>query len=159
MTRCACGVVAMLVLPLSGAAADDQLHNHHRTDATNAHIRLTINPEARVSVMLAGSLPPPLPCGTAVDLQVSILNAGFVTAHLEAHWVGPAPPGVTFHFAEQPLTGASEELRTLRVTLTRPGSTDLTVAFRAARDMPDLGGRDRVHFLMSCESQEALGPR
>jgi hypothetical protein len=36
-----------------------------------APIQITINPEARVSVALAGSLPPPVPCGTAADFSVN----------------------------------------------------------------------------------------
>ena len=40
--------------------------------------------------------------------------------------------------------------RTLHITLARPGPTDLTIAIRARNEIPDLGGRDRVHFLMRC---------
>jgi hypothetical protein len=29
--------------------------------------------------------------------------------------------------------------------------TDLTIAFKAHNEVPDLGGRDRVHFLMRCQ--------
>ena len=49
-----------------------------------------------------------------------------------------------------PLSGAAEELRTLRVTLTSRGPTDLTIGFRTRNNTPDLGGRDRVHFLLDC---------
>jgi hypothetical protein len=34
--------------------------------------------------------------------------------------------------------------------LIKPGSTDLTLSFRTHNNAPDLGGRDRIHFLMRC---------
>jgi hypothetical protein len=112
-------------------------------------IKITINPEARVSVGLAGTLPPPALCGTIIELPVKIVNQGFVTARLEAELVG-TPTGVTLDFHPDPLKGVPEELRKMLITLTKPGTIDLTVAFRAHNEMPDLGGRDRIHFLMQC---------
>lgn len=113
-------------------------------------IKITINPEARVSVGLAGTLPPPVLCGTTTDLPLRIVNQGFVTASVEASLVGDAPAGVTLYFRPEPLRGVPEELRKLHITLTKPGLTDLTIAFRAHNEIPDLGGRDRIHFLMHC---------
>ena len=75
---------------------------------------------------------------------------GFVTAQLEAELVGEIPPGVTIDYHPEPLRGVPQELRKLRITLTKPGLTDLTIAFGAHNEIPDLGGRDRVHFLLSC---------
>jgi hypothetical protein len=91
-----------------------------------------------------------VPCGTPTDLRVRIVNQGFVTAPLEAHLVGNAPPGLVLEFQHTPLTGAPEEFRQLRLTLARPGSTDVTIAFRARHHEPDLAGRNRVHFLLRC---------
>jgi hypothetical protein len=48
------------------------------------------------------------------------------------------------------LQGVPEELRMLHLTLTKPGVTNLTIAFKAHNEIPDLGGRDRVHFLLRC---------
>src|SRR4030095_3823467 len=129
--------VGIAVTALSSAAAE-------------APILLTINPEARVSVAMAGPLPPAVPCGSALDLNVKVVNQGFVTAHLEAALVGTAPAGVTANLDPEPLKGVPEESRVLRVTLTHPGQTDLTVALRAHNEIPDLGGRDRIHFLVEC---------
>jgi hypothetical protein len=53
----------------------------------NFPIVVTINPEARVSVALAGPMPQAHP-GTPVDLPVKVVNLGFVTATLEAELVG-----------------------------------------------------------------------
>jgi hypothetical protein len=113
-------------------------------------IQITINPEARVSVALAGPLPHPVPCGTAADFSVKILNQGFITSTLEAEFVGDIPLGVNLDFHPEPLKGVREELRHLRITLTRPGPADLTIAFKAHNEVPDLGGRDRIHFVMHC---------
>jgi hypothetical protein len=115
-----------------------------------APIQVTINPEARVSVALAGSLPQPVPCGTAADFSLKILNQGFITSRLEAEFVGDTPADVSLDFHPEPLKGVREELRHLRITVTRPDPTDLTIAFKAHYEVPDLGGRDRIHFVMHC---------
>ena len=113
-------------------------------------IQITINPEARVSVALVGSLPRPVPCGTAADFSVKILNQGFITSRLEAEFVGDTPEGVNLDFHSERLKGLREEFRHLRITLKRPGPADLTIAFKAHNEIPDLGGRDRIHFVMQC---------
>jgi len=115
----------------------------------NPPIVVTINPEARVSVVLAGPLPQAHP-GSAVDLAVKVVNLGFVTATLEAELVGDAVPGASLEFHPGPLRGKPVETRVLHLTLKNPGTVDLTVAFRTHNEIPDLGGRDRIHFLMVC---------
>jgi hypothetical protein len=129
------------------------MHDQHKTEMglpNDPPIKITINSEARISVTLAGPLPPAPPCGTVTDLPVTIVNQGFVTARLEAQLVGDAPAGVTIDFRPEPLKGVPRELRQLQIALTKPGLTDLTIAFRAHNELPDLGGRDRVHVLMRC---------
>lgn len=149
-----CAIVILSVLSaLAGANEGQHLHDNdgmQKASLDNPPIKITINPEARVSVALAGSLPAPAPCGTAAELLLKIVNQGFVTSQLEAKLVGDAPQGVTLDFHPEPLKGVPVELRELHIMLTKPGPTDLTIAFRADNDIPDLGGRDRVHFLMSC---------
>lgn len=151
MTRKGNGIAAMLLLPALACAQSD----HHGMEMPGAvsgdpPIRITINPEARVSVTLAGALPSPARCGSTTYFPVKIVNQAFATTSLEADLVGDTPAGVTLEFHPEPLKGRPEELRELRITLTKPGVTDLTIAFRAHNDAPDLGGRDRVHFLMRC---------
>ena len=154
MICAACALAALFPLyALSCAAEAEHIHDHQGMQPSSIHeppIKITINPEARVSVTLAGAFPPPGPCGTAADLLVKIVNAGFVTARLEAELVDTVPAGVTLELDPQPLKGVPEEVRHLRITLTQSGPTDLTIAFRAHHEIPDLGGRDRIHFLMSC---------
>ena len=148
-------VVAVFLLPALARANDEHTHDHRAMEMgvgspNDPPIKITINPEARVSVTLAGQLPPPAPCGIAADLPVKIVNQGFVTAQLEAELVDNAPAGVTLDFHPAPLKGLPEELRALRIVLAQPGPADLTIAFKAHNEIADLGGRDRVHFLMSC---------
>jgi hypothetical protein len=148
-------VAVMLILPALVCAAGDRQHIHDRAmidgqSPKDPPIRITINPEARVSVILTGALPPPTRCGTISDLPVKIVNQGFVTARLEAELVGDAPAGVTLDFRPLPLTGVPEEFRELHIVMTNPGPIDLTIAFRAHNETPDLGGRDRIHFLLRC---------
>lgn len=121
-----------------------------KTAAQEAPIQITINPEARVSVALAGTLPQPVPCGTPADFSVRILNQGFVTSRLEAEFVGDTPAGASLDFHPEPLKGVREEFRHLRIRLARPDPVDLTIAFKAHNEVPDLGGRDRIHFVMRC---------
>jgi cell division septation protein DedD len=148
-------LVAVFLLPAFARANDEHTQDHRAMEMgvgspNDAPIKITINPEARVSVALAGQLPPPAPCGIATDLPVKIVNQGFVTAQLEAELVGNAPAGVTLDFHPTPLKGLPEEMRALRIVLAQPGPVDLTIAFKAHNEIADLGGRDRVHFLMSC---------
>lgn len=150
--------IATAVMSAVGArAADDHSAHEHHTSTTNgpeASIEITINPEVRVSVLKKGELPPQVFCGESLDVPVRIVNRGFLTAPLEATLVDSVPDGASVLFSPEPLTGIGEERRTLRITLTKPGLVDITVAFRAKRDISDLGGRDRVHLLVECRSQQ-----
>lgn len=149
-------MVVVFCLPTLACADDNEHMRRHQkmeveaTSRNDAPIKVTINPEARLSVTLAGAMPPPAACGTAANLLVNIVNRGFVTARLEAQLVGDPPVGVTLNFHPAPLKGVPQEFRELLITLTKPGLIDLTIAFKAHNEIADLGGRDRVHFLMRC---------
>jgi hypothetical protein len=141
------------LLPIVVLAQGEREERGHTTEAalsTVAPIVITINPEARVSVKLGGALPAPVPCGKPADLSVKIVNQGFVTSRLEAEFAGGDPDGAQLQFHPEPLRGVPEEVRQLQIILTNPGVTDLTIVFRAHNHTADLGGRNRVHFLMRC---------
>ena len=145
--------LALTLVAMEPATGDESMHGHHGAQVASPHeapIRITINPEARVSVAMAGDLPPPANCGTTIALCVKIINQGFVTAPLEARWAGDAPAGATLAFHVDALKGTPQELHNLNITLSRPGLTDLAIAFKTHGDPPDIGGRDRIHFLMRC---------
>jgi hypothetical protein len=95
-------------------------------------------------------MPAPVTCGTPAALIVKIVNQGSVTSQLEADLVGELPAGAALEFHPAPLKGILEELRELRITLKKPGLTDVTIAFRSHREAADIGGRDRVHLLIQC---------
>jgi len=129
------------------------VHDHHAratTEPGDAPITVTINPEARFSVSWTGGPLPAAVCGQPIQLPVRIVNQGFVTAVVEAILVDSIPEGTNIDFSVEPLTGVREERRVLNLTLHHPGREDLTIAFRAKNDIPNLGGRDRVHFLARC---------
>jgi hypothetical protein len=143
-------ITALAVLATMPALVPAEEHEHAPASRTAPPITVTINPEARVSVTLGGALPPPVDCGKPAILPVKIVNQGFVTPRLEARLLGEVPPGTTLEFHPAPLQGIPEEQRELHITLSRPGLADLTIAFRAHNDVPDIGGRDRIHLLMHC---------
>jgi hypothetical protein len=148
----ATGAAAALIVSVTVRAQDHE-HVNGPESSTDPPITVTINPEARVSVTLAGALPLPIVCGTPTELTIRIVNQGFVTSRLEAEFVGNVPAGTLLDFHPEPLTGRPEEQRRLYLTLSSPGPADLTIAFRSHNNSPDLGGRGRIHFLMNCESK------
>lgn len=139
---------------IHGSAAQPMMpgdiHHHMMAAKPRAPITISINPEARVSVALAGRMPGTRPCAQPIDVDVEVHNESFITSRLEARLVGVIPPGVSVRFDPQPLSGRMMDMRSLRIVLGKPGPVDLTVSFRAHNDVPDLGGRDRVNFLVNC---------
>ena len=156
--RAAYLMAVAMMLPLVMHAAEDQHQHVHdlpvagAAAATEAIIVVTVNPEVRVSAALAGVWPPRTACGKPVELPVKIINQAFLTSRLEVRLVGESPAGVALEFDRTPLSGVPEEMRTLRITLPTAATVDLTVAFRAPSESPDLGGRDRIHFVLRCQS-------
>ncbi|HLH36055.1 MAG TPA: hypothetical protein VKX41_15400 [Alloacidobacterium sp.] len=138
--------ITLVISPIASVCQ----HVHTAPAPTDPPILLNINPEARVSVALGGVLPRLVACGQPAVLVVRVQNQGFVTSRLEAELVGNVPAEASLDFHPEPLKGWPEELRELRITLLKPGLTDLTVAFRSQNEAGDIGGRDRVHFLMRC---------
>lgn len=152
---CLVMAIALAASELALAHAQDHghRHGHHPTEtsaSSEAPIKITINPQARVSVSRGGELPPAAACGHAMELPVKIVNQGFVTTSLEASLVDSVPESIGLEFPMEPLKGTREERRILRVTLKKPGLLDITIAFRARNDISDLGGRDRIHLLIRC---------
>src|SRR4051812_41557065 len=127
------GLAVLSSVSVAQAQHDD--HSQHHPDgnalANEAPIRITINPEARVSVTRGGELPPAVVCGESLEFAVHIVNAGFLTAPLRVSLVDPESGLVSLKFAEKPLTGAPEEWRILGVALAQSGPLDITIAFRA----------------------------
>jgi hypothetical protein len=111
-------------------------------------IRITVNPEGRLSAAVEGPVPRSARCGTQVEISLAIVNQGFVTESLEAALVGTPPATARLDFPRGPLRGVPLETRTMRITLSAVGPTDMTIAFTLRNEVPDLAGRDRIHLLM-----------
>ncbi len=146
--------VALCLLPFLARGDDNRSHDHNGMPETTAsshpQITISINPEARVSATVIGGPPSSVSCGTPIDLPVSIVNQGFVTAVLEATLVDSIPSGASIKFSAAPLKGVHKEQRLLRVILQKPGASDITISFRPKHEAPDLGGRDRIHLILRC---------
>ena len=146
--------ILLAILPLfqSWAVSAQEAPHHQGPHTAPAPIEITISPEARVSaVAMPAALPPRPACGTRLDLPVKIINQAFVTSFLEVRLVDNVPPGVTLDFRPQALTGAAEEMRLLSLVLRDGSPVDVTLAFKERNGFPDLGGRDRIHFLLRCQ--------
>jgi hypothetical protein len=146
------GVVTIFVGTVL-AQAQGHLPDHHTSESSlpsAAAIKIVINPETRVSVYRGNNIPGEAICGRPLPLLVKIVNQSFMTAPLKASLVGSVPDGVRVDFPAEPLKGTREEYRILRIMLTQRAPVDVTIAFRAEKDIPDLGGRDRIHLLLKC---------
>jgi len=139
----------LLLIPLWSDAQD---HAHpDKKPANTAPITITINPESRVSATVSGPFPASVQCGSLTNIPIGIMNQSFSTLRLEASLVGDSPSsGVTIDFHPESLKGTPEESLSLGIMLSRPGPVDITISFGARRVAHDLGGRDRIHFMMRC---------
>jgi hypothetical protein len=147
------GVVSLSRIESACAKEPNGRGDYHAVEGgkpSNAPIKITINPEARVSVSRGGDLPLPSKCGAPIDLPVDVVNFGSITAPLEATLIYPSTDEVRIQFTAERLTGTLEERRFLRVTLLVHSMLDVTIAFRAKSDAHDLGGRDRIHLILHC---------
>jgi diadenosine tetraphosphatase ApaH/serine/threonine PP2A family protein phosphatase len=140
----------LLAFGTAAALAEDHSHHHSAPPPGNAQLVVTINPEARVSVVLGAPLPPPPPCGTATELKVEVINNGFVTAPLKAEIVGDDTRFVALHMDSAKLSGTPQDSRVLHLTPRGLDLADVTIAFSIENNIGDLGGRDRVHLLVRC---------
>lgn len=113
-------------------------------------LQITINPEARVSVVRGGRIPSAI-CGQPLEIPIVIQNDGFVTAPLGVALVDPAGAFIGVELIGGAPSGAAQQQRMLRLIGIEKRPTDITIAFRLRKDFPDIGGRDRVHFLTWCQ--------
>lgn len=151
-------LIAVVALPAAPRLARADLDEHRGASTVTssaAPITVTINPESRVSVIRTDIALPQGACGVAIQLVIRIFNEAYVTAPLQVLLIDPIDKDIKVEFPSEPLKGAMEESRTLRLTLRDPGLTDITISFREKNETPDLGGRDRVHLLAQCNHDMA----
>ena len=145
----------VLALGTAVAWAEDHADHHGSPPADDAQIVVTINPEARVSAVIGAPLPPPAPCGSATELNIKVINQGFVTAPLRAAIVGDGARHVALRMDSTKLSGQPQDSRVLHVIPHESGLVDVTIAFSIDNNIGDLGGRDRVHLLLRCHGTKA----
>jgi hypothetical protein len=119
----------------------------------SAQIVVTINPEARVSAVMAAALPPPVSCTEPTALKVKIVNQGQISAPLQARLISDGGQVAAIHMDKARLSGSREEERALHILPGSNAPVDLTIAFSLDGNIGDLGGRDRVHFIFRCDSR------
>jgi hypothetical protein len=119
--------------------------------ATHAAIEVTINPEARVSVIRASASLPRFACGIAEPLLIRILNQGRVTSVLNVHLLGEATaPAASLNPVTPHLAGASVEYRLLILTVKSVRPIDLTLGVDAGPGTGDLAFRSHLSMLLQC---------
>lgn len=112
---------------------------------SDAPIAVTINPEARVSVVrTAARLGNPKP-GEWHTIPIAVINQGYVTGSLSIE----ADPvrGIELDLPTNDLTGEHHQYGALRVRL-HTSAVDLTLTFRAATALGGLANHSTIHFLL-----------
>jgi hypothetical protein len=132
------------------AQHDGHSHRHEAEAVSDAQIVITINPEARVSAAVNAPLPKPPACGSVIELEIKIINQGFVTAPVRASIIGSGSRLVELHMDAAKLSGNREDTRKLHLIPFGEDVADITVAFSIDNNVGDLGGRDRVSLLVRC---------
>jgi len=117
-------------------------------DAIDGTLALVVNPEARVYATVEQFAVHGTTIGAPVELDVAVINSGFVTAAIQVDLVGPVDGSIEIEGDRSALTGAPQERRTLRLIPHAEGWIDVTLVFAFPGEPADLGGRDRVHLLV-----------
>lgn len=109
---------------------------------------VTINPEGRVKVA-RGARVPPLEKGKPALAWLRIENQSGGTPLLEARssHAGAKENPFRLQVLAGTLTGREVEYRRLRITCTRAGKRELTIAFEAGQGTQDIGFRGEVPVL------------
>ena len=115
-------------------------------------LRVTINPEARVSVEAVGPVPT-VRCGGRVSLTLEVINESLGTQSLQVQVLSDGARVASPPLA--PLTGAERESREIVLLLESAHPVDITLEFDAGPGTDDLGGRSRTHLYAACMSGTA----
>lgn len=118
---------------------------------SDAPLAVTINPEARVSVVRTRSpIGDPKP-GEWHTIPVAVINEGFVTGPLaiEADPVS----GIQLDLPAHELTGENHQRTAFRVLLDT-SAVDVTLTFRAVAALGGLANHSTVHFLVRSDLRE-----
>lgn len=139
--------LAFALLAHTGHAGDHDHAAHGMPVPSAAALRVTINPEARVSVAIGSPLPVQ-PCGGPIEIAIEVYNNARIAPKLVATALS-----TDFEIVAQPapaLTGATRERRRLTIALRRSPPVDVELAFDVGPVTQDLGGRSATHLLIRC---------
>ena len=129
---------------------NDDASRLDRLLTTRAPLQVTINPEARVSVVRTTAPPPRMTCGGAAPWLVRIVNQGRVGSALNATLVGDVAGPVRLQQTIERLAGAAVEYRVLTMTVATTKPIDVTLAFDVGRGTDDLALRSQLSLLVRC---------
>lgn len=118
---------------------------------SDAPIAVTINPEARVSVVCTGApIGEPKP-GEWHTIDVAVINQGFVAGSLSIE----ADPvcGIQLDLPVHELTGEHHQDAAFRIRLDT-SAVDVTLTFRAMTALGGLAKHSTIHFLVRSGSNE-----
>lgn len=120
--------------------------------AGKAALEVTINPEARVSI-LRTQAPLNMPqCGKSGAWLVRIINQGFVTAGLSFQSVAPLSAKLLSLEPVTPrLTGAAVEYRALHFMMNETHQMEVTLGVDAGPATSDIGERAKLPLLLQCK--------
>ncbi len=144
----------MLGLIIFAVLAEAEPHgDHHRGHGPGpapSVLRVTINPEARVSAERGTEPAPEPPCGAPTPISIEIDNQSGGRAPLVATALTP-----DFEVVAQPapLTGRRSERRTVALRLLGAPPVDVALGFDVGPGTSDLAWRSETHLLLSCRAQ------
>lgn len=125
-----------------------------RVVARKALIEVTINPEARVSVLRTGASLPSFACGAAEPVLVRVINQGHITSNLEMRPLAESETSmVTLGQLTPHLSGAAVEYRLLTLTVDAVHPIDFTLTVNAGPGTDDLGLRSRLSLMVKCSAK------
>lgn len=113
---------------------------------TDAPIAVTINPEARVSVLRTSAPLEDVAPGDWHTIDVTIVNEGFVTGPLSIE-AGPVR-GIDLDLPVHELTGERRQDAAFRIRFSAAAVVDVTLTFRALTALGGLAKHSTIHLLL-----------
>ncbi|MFC7624091.1 hypothetical protein [Microlunatus sp. GCM10028923] len=111
---------------------------------------VTINPEGRVEAARTELAVAPVRPGEWAEIDVAVLNQGYVTGPLQLRW--SRLPGVEVDAPDTELTGAARQDTRFRVRLADRGAADVTFRFWALGALGGLANKNTAQLYVRTAS-------
>jgi len=133
------------------AAREASLEEVDQLLARNAHIQISINPEARITARRTEAIASPTECSKPSTWLIRIINEGYVTAPLYVGVSASSAPTKAV-IAQDRLTGATVEYRLMRliVSSARP-QEEIAIAFSLGSRSSNTGVLAELPVLSTCK--------